>query len=36
MLETLEERGVLSPMEKPAGRLRPIARKPGSLARFLE
>ena len=32
----LEERGVLSRATAPAGSLKPIARKPGSLKRFLK
>ncbi len=32
----LEEQGVLSRPRKPGGRLRPLARRPGALRRFLE
>ena len=32
----LEDRGLLSRSRKPTGDLRPLAKKPGALARFLE
>ena len=35
-LRRLEDRGVLSRARKPTGPLRPLVRKPGALARFLE
>jgi prevent-host-death family protein len=35
-LERLEEEGVVGPHGSPPGRLRPVARKPGALIRFLE
>ncbi len=35
-LARLEDEGVLSRPGKPSGPLRPLARKPGSLVRFLE
>ena len=35
-LKQLEEQGVVSPPAAPAGKLAPIQRKPGALARFLE
>ncbi|MBI4279882.1 MAG: type II toxin-antitoxin system prevent-host-death family antitoxin [Armatimonadetes bacterium] len=35
-LERLEEEGVVSRAGSPAGRLEPLARKPGALTRFLE
>ena len=35
-LKELEERGVLEKYKKPIGPLRPLARRPGALARFLE
>lgn len=35
-LGRLEEQGLLGRPQKPTGRLRPLARKPGALARFLE
>ena len=34
-LRRLVDRGILGPPEKRVGRLRPIARKPGALHRFL-
>ncbi len=35
-LARLEDEGVLGPIQKPKGDLRPLAKKPGALARFLE
>jgi prevent-host-death family protein len=35
-LRRLEEQGVLGRPQKPVGTLRPLAKKPGALARFLE
>ena len=35
-LSRLEDEGVLSRRRQPAGPLRPLAKKPGALARFLE
>jgi len=35
-IERLEDLGVLSRAAKPIGDLKPLARKPGALARFLE
>ena len=35
-LVRLEDRGILSRTRKPTGNLRPLARKPGALSRFLE
>jgi prevent-host-death family protein len=35
-LARLEEEGVIGRGQKPSGRLRPLTRKPGALARFLE
>jgi prevent-host-death family protein len=35
-LPRLEDQGILSRARKPTGPLRPLARKPGALARFLE
>jgi prevent-host-death family protein len=35
-LRRLEELGVVEGNRKPAGRLKPIAKRPGALARFLE
>jgi prevent-host-death family protein len=35
-LEHLEEQGLLGRARKPTGSLRPLAKKPGALARFLE
>ncbi len=35
-LKQLEEQGLLSRNERPAGRLRPLAKRRGALARFLE
>ncbi len=35
-LARLEDEGVLSRPRKPAGSLRPLAKKPGALTRFLE
>ena len=35
-LKRLEEEGVIGPVRKPSGRLKPLARRPGALARFLE
>ena len=35
-VERLEDLGVLSRSQKPAGRLKPLARRPGALERFLE
>jgi prevent-host-death family protein len=35
-LERLEEQGILSRYRKPSGPLKPMARRPGALARFLE
>jgi prevent-host-death family protein len=35
-LARLEEHGVLAPARRPVGRLRPLARRPGALRRFLE
>jgi len=35
-LARLEDEGVLSPAQKPTGDLRPLAKKSGALARFLE
>ena len=35
-LKQLEDQGVLDRAQKPSGRLRPLAKKPGALARFLE
>ena len=35
-LARLEDHGLLGPARKPTGKLRPLAKKPGALARFLE
>ena len=35
-LKRLEEAGLIGPASRPAGRLRPITKRPGALARFLE
>jgi len=35
-LARLEDEGVLSRARKPSGRPRPLAKRPGALARFLE
>ena len=35
-LERMEEEGIVGPHRAPPGRLRPLARKPGALIRFLE
>lgn len=35
-LRHLEEQGVLARPQKPVGSLRPLAKKPGALGRFLE
>jgi prevent-host-death family protein len=35
-LKRLEEAGLIGPPSRPAGLLRPIAKRPGALARFLE
>lgn len=35
-LARLEDEGILSRAGKPAGSLRPLAKRPGALARFLE
>lgn len=35
-LQRLEDQGVLSRAKTPAGRMKPIAKRPGALARFLE
>jgi prevent-host-death family protein len=35
-LERMEEEGIVGPRSAPPGRLRPLARKPGALIRFLE
>ncbi len=35
-LGRLEDEGLLSPRRRPSGPMRPVARKPGALARFLE
>jgi prevent-host-death family protein len=35
-LRRMEEQGVLGRPKKPVGTLRPLAKKPGALARFLE
>lgn len=35
-LQRMEEQGVIGRPQKPVGALRPLAKKPGALARFLE
>ena len=35
-LDRLEDEGVLSPRRRPSGPMRPLAKRPGALARFLE
>lgn len=35
-LKKLEEEGIITPAKKPRGPLRPIAKRPGALKRFLE
>lgn len=35
-LQRLEDEGVIGRPQKPAARLKPLAKKPGALARFLE
>jgi prevent-host-death family protein len=35
-LQRLEEEGVVSPARSPSGHLKPVATRPGALARFLE
>jgi hypothetical protein len=36
MVARLEEQGLVNRHRQPSGDLRPLARKPGALARFLE
>lgn len=35
-LKSLEARGIITPRKEPRGPLRPIAKRPGALKRFLE
>jgi prevent-host-death family protein len=35
-LSELEDRGIVSPAPRPSGRLKPVTKRPGALARFLE